>query len=128
MFKKRVIYNLINKSKGNCLALQAQVADNFLLRLKGLMFRKVISSQEALILYHAPSIHTFFMRFPLDLVFLDKKMQVIKIYRTLEPNRVVFCSSAYLAIELPPDKISQKGLEIGDVLELMPLDSSLSSR
>ncbi|MFH1519210.1 MAG: DUF192 domain-containing protein [Candidatus Omnitrophota bacterium] len=124
MLKERVIYNLINKSKGNSLALYAKCADNFFLRLKGLMFRKAINSEEALIFYQAASIHTFFMRFSLDLVFLDKKMQVIKIYRTLPPGRVVFCSSAYLAIELPPDKISQKGLEIGDILELVPIDFS----
>ena len=126
MSKKRVIYNLFNKSKGHSLALEAQIADNFFLRLKGLMFRKTIVPEAALIFYHTSSMHTFFMRFPLDVVFLNKKMQVIKFYEVLKPARVVFCFSAYLFVELPPGKISQKGLEIGDVLELIPANSILS--
>ena len=119
MPKKRVIYNLFNKSKKRSLALEAQIADNFFLRLKGLMFRKTIVPEAALIFYHTSSIHTFFMRFPLDVVFVNKKMRVIKLYKALKPGRVVFCFSAYLSVELPPGKISQKSLEIGDILELI---------
>ena len=120
MPKKRVIYNLFNKSK-NCLIVSgARVADNFLLRLKGLMFRKSIDEEEALIFYHTPSIHTFFMRFPIEVVFLNQKMQVVEIYEELGPKRIVFSASASIAIELSVGKTSDKTLEIGDILELVP--------
>ncbi len=128
MPKKRVVYNLFNKSKGLFLASEALVADDFFLRLKGFMFRKTIAAEAALIFYRTSSIHTFFMRFPLDIVFLNKKMQVVRFYEALKPGRVVFCLFAYLVIELPPHKTSRKNLEIGDILELAPINPSFSGK
>ncbi|MCK4519733.1 MAG: DUF192 domain-containing protein [Candidatus Omnitrophica bacterium] len=128
MSQKRVVYNLFNKSKGLFLASEALVADDFFLRLKGLMFRKTIAAEAALIFYRTSSIHTFFMRFPLDIVFLNKKMQVVRFYEALKPGRVVFCLFAYLVIELPPHKTSRKNLEIGDILELAPINPSFSGK
>ena len=120
MPKKRLIYNLYNKSKNCLIASRAVVADNFLLRLKGLMFRKGMDQEEAIIFYHTPSIHTFFMRFPIEVVFLNKKMQVVEIHQKLGPRRVVFSASASIAVELTVGKTSNKTLEIGDILELTP--------
>ena len=118
MPKKRIIYNLRNKSKNCLIASKARVAENFLLRLKGFMFRKSIDGEEALIFYHTPSIHTFFMRFPIEVVFLNQKMQVVEIYQELGPGRVVFSASASIAIELPANKTSSQTLEIGDILSI----------
>ena len=118
MPKKRVIYDLFNKSTNCLIASKALVADSFFLRLKGLMFRKSIDEEEALIFYHTPSIHTFFMRFPIEVVFLNQKMQVVEIYEELGPKRVVFSTSASIAVELPARKTSEETLEIGDILEL----------
>lgn len=113
-----MIYNIINKSKNYLLASKARIARGFLARLLGLMFRKSMSSGEALIFYHAMSIHTFFMRFPLDVVFLDKSMKVMKIYNNLESSRIVFCPKAFMVIEFS-SKLGTRGLlEIGDNLEL----------
>ena len=120
MPKRSVIHNLFNKSKGCLIASKALVADNFFLRLRGLMFRKSMDEEEALIFYHAPSIHTFFMRFPIEVVFLNQKMQVVVIYEELEPRRIVFSTSASIAVELPAHKTSDKTLEVGDILELAP--------
>lgn len=120
MPKKRVIYNLFNKSKNCLIASKALVADNFLLRLRGLMFRKGMDEEEALIFFHTPSIHTFFMRFPIEVVFLNQKMQVVEIYEELGPRKAVFSASASIAVELPARKTSGKTLEIGDILELAP--------
>lgn len=120
MPKKGVVYNLYNKSKNCLIASKALVADNFFLRLRGLMFRKNMDEEEALIFYHTSSIHTFFMRFPIEVVFLNHKMQVVEIHEELGPRRVVFSTSASIAVELPAHKTSNKTLEIGDILELAP--------
>lgn len=128
MFKKRVAYDLFNKTKGYSLVSEAQIADNFFLRLKGFMFRKAIAAEAALVFYRTSSIHTFFMRFPLDVVFVNKKMRVVRFYEALKPGRVVFCFFAYLVIELPGHKISRKNLEIGDILELTPMTSSFPDK
>jgi hypothetical protein len=121
MSKGRVIYNLFDKSKDCLVASRASLADNFFSRLKGLMFRRTMDREEALVFYRTASIHTFFMRFPLDLVFLDKKMRIIKVFKGLKPGRIAVCLAAYVAVELPGGRIAQKGLEIGDVLGLAPI-------
>lgn len=118
MLKKRVIYNLFNKSKNCLIASKTLVADNFLLRLRGLMFRKSMDEEEALIFYHTSSIHTFFMRFPIEVIFLNQKMQVVEIHEELGPRRVVFSTYASITVELPAHKTSSQTLEIGDILEL----------
>lgn len=82
------------------------------------MFDKSLPEGSALIFYHAPSIHTFFMRFPIDLVFLDKSMKVIRVVEALKPWRMAFCGRAYITLELPARKSSQISLRIGDILEL----------
>jgi len=120
MFKKRITYNLFNKSKNCLIASKALVADNLFLRLKGLMFRDSMEREEALIFYHTPSIHTFFMRFPIEVIFLDKKMQVKEIYQELGPRKIIFSASSSIVIELSAFKTSNQTLEIGDILELKP--------
>lgn len=117
-------YRIINKTKAEPISRKAKIADSFFLRFKGLMFKKAISEEEALIFYNAPSIHTFFMRFPIDLAFLDKKMQVIRIYESLSPWKAVFCPKSFSVIEFPPHRTSQKSLEIGDILDFEPIDPS----
>jgi hypothetical protein len=113
-----MICSIRNKSKESLIAKKAKVADNFFLRLAGLMFRKSIDYDTALIFYHAPSIHTFFMRFPIDVVFLDKDMRVVKVVLALKPARIVFCPKAAVTIELAPYKTSKNPIETGDILEL----------
>jgi len=60
------------------------------------------------------------MRFPIEVVFLNQKMQVVNIYLEVGPRRVVFSSPFSIAVELPARKTSDKTLEIGDILELAP--------
>lgn len=111
-------YQLINKTKSVTLSQKAKKADNFFLRLIGLMFRKNMADDEALIFYYTPSIHTFFMRMSIDVVFLGKNMQVIRIVESLRPWKVISCFRSFVTIELPAQKISKSPLEIGDILEI----------
>ena len=113
-----MIYKIINKTKSITLSQQAQVADSFFKRFWGLMFKKHIDKDEALIFYRAQSIHTFFMRFPIDVIFLDKNMRVIKIYQGLKPFRFAASLKSAITIELPPYKTFQIPTEVGDILEL----------
>lgn len=114
-------YKIINKSKNIIVAQKAREAKSFFKRLKGLMFRKEMGKDEALIFYHASSIHTFFMQFPLDIIFLDRRGRIIKIYPSLKPWRFAFCWTSFLTLELPAHKVSATYTKIGDILELVPL-------
>lgn len=98
---------------------KAAVAKTFLQRLKGLMFKKNIDKDEALIFYSAESIHMFFMQFPIDVVFLDKNMRVIKICTALKPWSMTACFSSKITIELPARKASDTNTTVGDILEFI---------
>lgn len=109
---------VFNKDKGIMLASSAQIASSFFHRLKGLMLKKGMGGNEALIFYRATSIHTFFMRFSIDIVFLNRQMKVKRLVNSLSPWRAVACRGAYLTIELPAGKIAASNIDLGDELEI----------
>jgi len=113
--------NLVNKGTGEVISHKAAIAGSFFSRLVGLMFRKSIDTESALAFYRTISIHTFFMRFPIDVLFLDKESRILKIYKALKPWRLAFCPKAFIVIELPADKSLEKKLKTGDILELKPV-------
>jgi len=110
---------IINKTNNSCIADDANVAKTFFERLIGLMFRGSISAEEALIFYGVSSIHMFFMRFPIDVLYLDKEMKVLKIKHSLLPWRMSFCPGARITIELPAEKAKTTLVKTGDTLEFI---------
>lgn len=66
---------------------QVAVADNFFTRFRGLMLRKTLSPGEGMLLKNCPAIHCCFMRFPIDVVYLDRSMQVVAV-ETVKPWRL----------------------------------------
>jgi hypothetical protein len=116
-----MIYKIVNKNNGELISTKAAVAQTFFERSRGLMFRGSMDESEALMFYHTPSIHMFFMRFPIDVVFLDKNMLVIKVYKRLKPWRFACCFRSFLTLELPVDTVARKCIQVGDALELIPL-------
>jgi len=109
-------FKVINQNTNTVLFSKARKATTLFQRLLGLMFKKGISEEEALIFYHAPSIHTFFMRFPIDVIFLDRNMRVIRICRELKPARLVFCKGAFCTVECSGGLASSKGVEENQTL------------
>lgn len=88
-------------------------------RIRGLLGRNGLGPNEALILKPCSSIHTFFMRFPIDVLFVDREMQVVKAIHDLAPNRLTpLILSSHMAIELPSGKIKQTNTDTGDRIEL----------
>jgi uncharacterized protein len=113
-----MIYTITNKTQETQICPKARVAASFYSRLLGYMFKSSIAVDEALIFYNAPSIHMFFMRFPLDIVFLGEDNKVIKIYSHLAPWRLANCLFSRVTIELPAGKVDSLGLAIGDILKI----------
>lgn len=106
----------INKT---CISDKILVADNMISRLVGLMFRSSPpQNAEGLLLDPCNSIHTFFMKYPLDVVFLNSKNEVIKIIRNLKPWRMTWIYfRASKTLELPAGKLPSE-VKKGDVLEV----------
>jgi uncharacterized membrane protein (UPF0127 family) len=99
-------------------ATKANIANNPWLRLKGLLGTKTLSLGQGLLIEPCQSIHTFFMAYPIDVLFLDRHRRVIHLYKSLPPNRISrIVRRAYSVIELPSGTIEQTGTEIGDLLK-----------
>lgn len=107
------------KSKNIVLASQVKVADDFIGRLIGLMFKKSMNGFDALLVVNTKSIHTCFMRYSMDLLFLDKKNKIIKISRYMKPWRcTLLYFSAVNALELKGGAISSE-IKVGDEVEFL---------
>ena len=94
------------------------VARNPLTRMRGLLGRRGLAQGEGLLLEPAGSIHTFFMRFPIDVVFLDRALVVLGIHDTIDPWRTASQRGAKIVLELPAGESSRRGLVVGDQLTL----------
>lgn len=75
-----------------------EVADTSWRRLRGLMFRRALAPGEGLLLTRTSSVHTCWMRFPLDVTFLDARGRVLREVR-LRPWRAAWCRGARYALE-----------------------------
>jgi uncharacterized membrane protein (UPF0127 family) len=80
---------------------RCRVADTFGTRLRGLMGRRGLAEEEGLLIRPANSIHTFFMRFPIDVVFVDRDDAIVKVVANLRPWRLAWAKGADRTLELP---------------------------
>ena len=112
---------IINKSKGVVLADRARLADTFWTRMVGLLDRAALEKGEALVITRCQSIHMFFMRFPIDAVFVDKSNRVVGIVTAIQPCRLstIFFRSSY-CIELPAGQSADFQVAINDQIECIP--------
>ncbi|MBW9275224.1 MAG: DUF192 domain-containing protein [Candidatus Thiodiazotropha sp. (ex. Lucinisca nassula)] len=95
-------------------ALEAWVADSYLTRLRGLLGKKRLDDSDGLLLERCASVHTFWMRYPLDLVFMDKKGKVVKCQEGVKPFRTASARGAYYTLELNQGVISKQGISESD--------------
>jgi len=93
------------------------VADRMLSRMRGLLGRRGLDSGEGLLIRPAPSIHTFFMRFPIDAVFLSRDGEVLKIAENVGPWRTRSSRRAFAVLELAAGEATRRGLAVGSRLE-----------
>lgn len=96
---------------------RCRIADTFWLRLRGLMLRAALAPGEGMLFERTGSIHMFFMRISLDVVFCDRELRVVSIARQLRPWRLAGARGARVTIELAAGAASE--LEPGDRLELV---------
>ena len=108
-----------NIRNGKQLAVNVTVADNLFKRMKGLLGKSEMLSGEALWIKPCMSVHTFGMKFPIDIIFLDKKNKVVSFINNMKPNRLTpLYFSAASALELPAGAIEKRDLNVGDEIEI----------
>lgn len=111
----------LNETRSKPLATELEVADNPYTRRKGLLGRDGLASGGGLWIYPCESVHTFAMRFPIDLVYLDRDCVVKKLRSNVRPGRMSVCFMARSVIELPAGTIEATGTEIGDRIAIQQM-------
>jgi uncharacterized membrane protein (UPF0127 family) len=87
-------------------------------RRVGLLKHSGLQKGEGLWIVPCEAIHTFFMRFPIDVVYLDRKRRVTKVVPNLGPWRLSVSWRGHSVVELPVGTIEQSGTSAGDVVEV----------
>ncbi len=107
-----------NTTRGTVLAERACVARSFGRRLVGLMGRRKLDTGEALLIPRCSSIHTWFMRFPIDLIYLDESGHVVRIHARVEPFHLSWGGSrARDVLEIRAGAAAAGDTRPGDVIE-----------
>lgn len=87
--------------------------------MRGLLGQAFLPAGEGLLLTSAPSIHTALMRFPIDVVFLDRELRVVRLVERLVPWRTASARRARAVLELAEGEVSRRGVSIGDILSVV---------
>ena len=107
--------------EGQVVCERCLVADSPWPRMRGLLGRRGLESGEGLLLKPAGSVHTFFMRFSIDVVFLSREGDVLKVARALPAWRLAGARRAKAALELGADEAERRGISLGTRLDLTVL-------
>ena len=95
---------------------RCEIPESGLGRMRGLLGRDGLEPGGGMLIDRAPSVHMFFMRFPIDVVFLDRDRKVVRVVERLRPWRIASARHAAAALELPVGAAAAAGVVGGDVL------------
>lgn len=103
------------------------IAERVFERMKGLLGASGLDAGEGMLLRPAPSIHTWFMRFTIDAVFLDADMRVLRIVPEMRPWRMASKRGARVVLELSAGEAARRGIRTGQTLQVTKPGSRLAS-
>lgn len=110
-----------NQTRKTVLAENAELADTSARRRTGLLKHSRLEPGEGLWIVPCESVHTFFMKFPIDLVYLDKRKKVKKVRHAVPAWRLSACLFAHSVLELPAGTARESGTVAGDELAIEKL-------
>lgn len=113
-----VLVTVRNVTRNLQVASRVEVAGSNVKRSKGLLGRKGLNPGEGMWIIPCEAIHTFFMQFPIDLIYLDRQHRVKKTRAAVAAWRVSACLSAHSVLELPAGTVQATRTERGDLLEI----------
>jgi len=115
------LYHVENRTRDAVLATSAVLASDSKTRRQGLLKHGRLDAGEGMLITPCEAIHTFGMKFPIDVVFAGKDRKVRKIRHSMPRGRIAFCLSADIVLELPAGTAHSTGTCPGDQLELRKL-------
>jgi uncharacterized protein len=116
-------YELRNVRTGRLIAQTVVPAFESDARRKGLLGRDSFESGSAMVIAPSNAIHTFWMRFPIDVLFVRRNGMVVKVRRNIPPWRAAAALWAYAVIELPGGTLAADDASVGDVLTMVAAES-----
>ena len=114
-------FTRVRTADGALVCERCEVPESSFARMRGLLGRDGLDPGSGMLLDASPSVHMLFMRFAIDVVFLDRERRVVAVRHCLRPWRVAGARRAVAALELPAGTAAALGLEEGDVLSLEDL-------
>jgi uncharacterized protein len=112
----RVSFARVRTAEGAVVCERCEIPESSFGRARGLLGRTGLEPGEGMLIDHAGSVHMFFMRFPIDVVFLARDRTVVGVRHRLAPWRVAGARHAVASLELPSGRAAEVGVERGDVL------------
>jgi uncharacterized protein len=118
---KAQVRNVIvrNLTKGTIIASEASAADTSQKRRTGLLRHLSLPQGQGLWIVPTEAVHTFGMKFSIDLLFLDRRKKVLKLRRDMGRRGIAICLRAHSVLELPAGTIQATGTSVGDQLEFL---------
>jgi uncharacterized membrane protein (UPF0127 family) len=111
---------LVDARSGTVLARSIEIALDSRSRRRGLLGRTEMAPGSAMVIAPCSAIHTFFMRFPIDVAFVKKDGRVARAYGAVAPWRMRGALGGYAALEFPAGTLAAGGVRTGDQLVLVP--------
>jgi hypothetical protein len=109
---------LVNSNTGEVIADPVVIADSFFTRFAGLMGKRSMEAGPGLILRPCRSVHTFFMKFAIDVIFLGPRGEVVHLIRDIPPARISpYVRGACEVVELPGGTVKGR-VALGDILKI----------
>lgn len=114
------LVRVVNRTRGTTVGESIEIASTSLTRLWGLLGRRGLDAGGGLWIMPSSGVHTMGMRFPIDVVGLDKDLRVVKVWQNLVPYRVTSVNTKIQSvIELAAGRIRASNIEPGDRLEVI---------
>lgn len=115
---------ITNLTRNTVLGDSIESADTSAKRRVGLLKHERLEPGDGLWIVPCESVHTFFMKFPIDLVYLGKDRKVRKVRHAVKPWRLSACLSAYSILELPAGAAERTGTRAGDELQVESVEAT----
>lgn len=111
---------LVNQTRNQTILDNLELAKSTLSRMKGLLGRSELHPEQGLWIKPCNSIHTWFMKFPIDVIFVDKKLMVKSIHHKVGPWKLVVPKwGSYSVFEIEAGRASQTQIQVGDQLDVV---------
>lgn len=117
---RRVTTPILNQTRGTVVCEQWEDASNPWSRLRGLLGRSELPAGDGMLLTPSPSIHSAFMRFEFDAIFLDRELRVVKVAERIPKWRTRSAKGARSVLEIAAGEAERRGVEVGDQLAIEP--------